>query len=86
MFTLSPSASGGRITPAPWQAWSKGNAVDWAKESFNVARREIYAMLSTTNDAIDLPDDDAASKACVVRVQMEKAGVRLAALSNRAFQ
>jgi hypothetical protein len=75
----------GRITVAQREAWSKGSAIDWANDSFAVARRAIYAKLPTTNDTIDLPDDYTAGEAAVVRQQLEKAGVRLGALLNRAF-
>jgi len=76
----------GRITSAERETWSKGGAVDWANDSFSVASREIYAKLPATSGTVDLPDDYAASEANVVRTQLVKAGVRLAAVLNRAFR
>jgi hypothetical protein len=74
-----------RITPVERAVWSKGDAVDWANDSFGVASREIYAKLPAGGDTINLSDDYAANEVDVTRTQLEKAGVRLAALLNSAF-
>jgi hypothetical protein len=75
-----------RITLTQRDAWSKGSTVDWANDSFGVASREIYAKLPATSDTINLADNYAAGESDVVRMQLEKAGVRLGALLNRAFR
>jgi len=74
-----------RINPAERELWGLGLAVDRANDSFGVANREIYAKMGDAR-SIDLPDGYAASESAVVRVQLEKAGVRLAEAINAAFK
>jgi hypothetical protein len=80
------------ITPAQARAWAGGRPVDWARESFTQARSVAYdfgsqeprsdaqgrtvVRLGARYDARALP---------VVRLQLSRAGVRLAALLNAAF-
>jgi len=80
----------GRITPENKADWEKGDAQSWALEGFNVARTVAYTLGSKpgcTSDPspITLPPgyDEAARTA--VAPQLEKAGVRLAAILNRAL-
>jgi len=79
-----------RITPENKAAWEKGDAASWAMEGFDIARTSVYTIGSKSGCASDsapitLPPgyDEAARK--VVAVQLEKAGVRLAAVLNHAL-
>ena len=65
------------------RAWSQGSAADWVMESFEVARNDAYALLPQPGArGVYLLDDryvDAAVQD--VRLQLSRAGVRLAAAS-----
>jgi hypothetical protein len=79
------------ITPAEKAAWRKGTPADWARESYGLARSAVYTMGSTpgcgTGAApITLSPAYQAHAQAVARVQLEKAGVRLAAVLNRAAE
>lgn len=74
----------GEITPAQRRRWSRGTPADWARETERVAARIAYG---------DLPQPDArgrvhlgpayvAAATAATRTQLERAGVRLAALLN----
>ncbi len=73
------------LSPQQEQQISRGTATDWANESFALAGREIYARLSQ-NGRVDLPGNYAAQESGVVRLQLARAGLRLAALLNRIFR
>jgi hypothetical protein len=62
-----------------------GTAEDWADESFGVAEREIYARLPERG-TIRLPDDYARRESGVARLQLARAGIRLAAMLNGIFK
>lgn len=77
------------ITPDNKAAWEKGDSQSWALEGFYIARTAIYTIGSKpgcTSDRspVSLPPgyDEAARE--IAAVQLEKAGVRLAAVLNRA--
>jgi hypothetical protein len=77
------------ITPAKKAAWSNGAPADWARESYGLARSVAYTIGSQPGCAtgaapITLSPAYQAQARAVARVQMEKAGVRLAAVLNRA--
>jgi hypothetical protein len=67
------------------QAWSQGRAADWAMESFAVARKDVYGRLPKPSGtgiyALDADYIDAAVQD--VRVQLGRAGVRLAMVLNK---
>ncbi len=75
------------ITPALRREWAKGTTQDWARQSFAVAQAIAYGDLPRPDAAgiYELPPGyvDAASDA--VRVQLERAGIRLAAVLNAAL-
>jgi hypothetical protein len=73
------------ITPAERQAWSKGTAVDWANEAHAIARDQIYPPLRGAR-SLRLPRDYAWREAPVARLQLARAGVRLAWLLNSALK
>ena len=79
-----------RITPENKAAWEKGGPEDWALEGFHVAQSAVYTIGSQpgcTSDPspISLPPGYEAAAREVTTVQLEKAGVRLAAVLNRAL-
>ena len=69
------------LSPQQKQNYSGGNPADWANESLGVARG-IYASLSGPY----LPKDYARRQNAAVKVQLAKAGLRLAAALNRILQ
>jgi hypothetical protein len=79
---------GAQITVAEGKAWVRGSSAAWANESFGIAKRAIYSALAGqggTAVPIILPRDYAAQERSVAAVQLEKAGVRLAAVLNSAL-
>ncbi|HEY6515570.1 MAG TPA: S1/P1 nuclease [Steroidobacteraceae bacterium] len=77
-----------QITPREAEAWRRGGPVDWANESFAIAKHDIYGPLRgahAEDGAIQLPDDYVLRERPVVAEQLEKAGVRLAMVLNRAL-
>ena len=78
-----------KITSAEQAAWSKGNAVSWANECWQIARRNVYADLRGRGGniaSIVLPPDYARKKSAIAAEQLERAGVRLAAILNAVFK
>lgn len=76
------------ITPKRAAAWAKGTPVDWANESFTIAKVQIYKRFNGeggTEAPIILPDDYSTKKNRIVRRQLEKAAVRLASVLNNAL-
>ena len=60
---------------------AQGSVVEWAMESHNVARDHVYTFPSTNR----LDEDYLARMLPIVEAQLGKAGIRLAAVLNRAF-
>jgi len=79
-----------RIKPAQAVAWQQGDAATWAMEAFQVARTTAYRVGSPAgcqSDAAPIAAPagyDAAAQAAVA-LQLERAGVRLASVLNRAL-
>lgn len=71
------------ITPVMVEAWSKSSPIDWANESHLVAERVIYNKLPHMPGVLPTSYERAALP--IVNEQLEKAGVRLAALLNSAL-
>ena len=85
--TVAPALEG-EITAAEKRQWSPGSVVDWANQSFQIARTKIYPTLPGTGgtDApVILSPGYAQRKADITRTQLERAGVRLAALLNETL-
>ena len=66
--------------------WRRGTVEDWTRESFAVAQQLVYGRLPAPDPAtgqyrLDEPYADAAARA--LRRQLQRAGVRLAAVLNR---
>ena len=77
------------ITPMARAAWSRGTIADWANETFGVATTDVYGGVhgsGGTEAPLILPPDYAASRHAVVVKQLERDGVRLAALLNERLK
>ena len=79
-----------QITPADKALWEQGDPKAWAMENYQVAKTVAYTLHSPSGcgaDAVPLPlpagYEAAAKKAAAI--QIERAGVRLALLLNRAL-
>jgi hypothetical protein len=78
-----------QITPAEAKAWSRGDAPAWALETFRLARRDAYALPARptceARRAVSLSPAYEAAAEQDAAMQLEKAGVRLAAVLNRTL-
>lgn len=75
-----------QITPAERTSWSRGTIADWANETFDVAKTDIYRGMQGSGNTyapLVLPPNYAASQHAVVGKQLERAGVRLATILNQ---
>ncbi len=75
----------GGLSPQQKAQMRGAGPVDWANESFHLGEREIYAHLPQRG-TIRLPEDYAKRESGVVRLQLARAGVRLAAMLNQIFK
>jgi hypothetical protein len=73
------------LTPAQKKAWQSGTPASWANESHQIARDEVYA-LTDGRDYLRLPRGYPDAEAPVVKMQLAKAGLRLAWLLNGALR
>lgn len=69
------------ITAQQRRAWSQGSPADWANQAHAIARNQIYPPLQGARE-IRLPRDYGWREAPVARLQLARAGVRLAWLLN----
>jgi hypothetical protein len=77
-----------QITAEEKRLWSQGSVVDWTNQSFQIAKTKIYQTLPGTRGTeapVIMPPDYARRESDIARVQLERAGVRLATLLNKAF-
>jgi hypothetical protein len=65
--------------------WEKGTPKDWANESHRVAVESAYAGVPADGSPPKLDATYVEQNKKVVRLQLERAGVRLAMILNRAF-
>jgi nuclease S1 len=82
-----PVAAGieAQFSAAQKMAMMRGTPADWANESFEIAARDIYANLRSRR-SVRLPRDYAQWQSAIVRLQLERAGLRLAMLLNGIFR
>jgi hypothetical protein len=73
-----------QLTPQQKAQLAKGTPTDWANESFALASTEIYGKLPSGR--INLPPDYSRRELSVTRLQLARAGLRLAAMLNRIFR
>lgn len=79
-----------RITPEDQADWEKGDSESWALEGFGLAKSTVYTLGSKPGCAPDrspvsLPPGYEQAARQAASLQLEKAGVRLAAVLNRAL-
>ena len=76
-----------RISQQDLQAWSLGGPAEWALETFAVGRDHVYGQLPAANERGSYWLTDAYVEMAIrdVAMQLSKAGVRLAAMLNRAL-
>jgi hypothetical protein len=67
------------------QAWARGTPADWANEAHAIARDQIYPPLQGARE-IRLPRDYAWRETQIARLQLARAGVRLAWLLNTTLK
>lgn len=80
----------GRITPADRREWRSDDPAAWAREAFGVAKGVAYTIGSPAGcqqDAapIALPDGYEAKAQAAAMLQLERAGLRLGMVLNRAL-
>lgn len=73
------------LSPQDKAKFASGTPVDWANESFAVAGKEIYARLPPRGP-VRLPRDYTSRERNVVRLQLARAGIRLAMLLNQIYR
>jgi S1/P1 Nuclease len=71
------------ITRTERRRWSQGSAISWANESHRIAARIVYAKLPHSGT---LPDGFEGEVLPIVNKQLERAGVRLAAVLNASLR
>jgi nuclease S1 len=71
------------ISPAEAEKWRMGTPTDWADDSYGVASNLIYGVWP--HGPGNLADSYEQRAIYVVQVQLEKAGVRLAAVLNQSL-
>ena len=79
------AAIGGALSPQQAQAWCSGTPAAWANEAHALARDQIYPPLMGRQQ-LRLPRDYAWREAGIARMQLAKAGVRLAWLLNTVLK
>jgi hypothetical protein len=67
--------------------WSKGSVEDWARDTYDIARRFAYGALPSKDRSGTFRLDEPYEKiaAALADLQLRKAGIRLAHLLNRAL-
>jgi hypothetical protein len=77
----------GGISNEQQRAWSQGTVSDWVMESFGLARRDAYGLLPVQSTRGVYVLDDRYLEAAVedVRLQLSRAGVRLALVLNSTY-
>jgi len=73
------------ISPAQRRAWACGTPIQWANEAHALARDQIYPPLAGRHE-VRLPRDYAWRQAGLARMQLAKAGLRLAWLLNNILK
>jgi len=76
------------ITPKEVAAWSSGTVEQWVDESFHAAQTTVYGLLPAASKGQTVPLGEWYEQMAepVLEQQLEKAGVRLAAILNAGAQ
>jgi len=73
------------LSPQERKAWAQGTQVQWVNEAHAIARDWIYPPLQGRHE-LRLPRDYAERQAAITRMQLAKAGLRLAFLLNSTLK
>ena len=73
------------LSPQERKAWSQGTPAQWADEAHAIARERIYPQLQGRQE-LRLPRDYAWRQAAITRMQLARAGLRLAWLLNTTLK
>ena len=73
-----------QITPQQEAEWKQGTPDDWAMEAFNIAFDDVYGG-PPLSGAVQLDSAYVARAEKDVALQLSRAGVRLAAVLNKAL-
>lgn len=75
------------LTPERRWEWSQGSVAGWAGEAFHIAQENVYGPILRPHpgSALDAVQYKREAEP-VVRLQIERAGVRLATILNEAFR
>jgi len=73
------------LSPQERKSWSQGTPAQWANEAHAIARDRIYPPLQGRYE-LRLPRDYALRQAEITRMQLAKAGLRLAFLLNTSLK
>jgi hypothetical protein len=76
------------ISPELARNWSRGTVTDWAMEAFQIAKDTVYGLLPPTasGQRVELSPSYVREAEPVIKLQIERAGVRLAAILNQTAQ
>jgi len=76
------------ITPERKAEWSSGTVEQWSGESFQIAQRTVYGLLPPAGKGgqVEVGRSYQRMAEPVVELQLEKAGVRLAAVLNESVR
>jgi hypothetical protein len=75
-----------QITPADASEWAGGSPEDWAMEAFKVAKADVYGSPPLSKDQTEHLDSNYVDSAEVdVRLQLSRAGIRLAHMLNTSL-
>jgi S1/P1 Nuclease len=75
-----------QITPQQEAEWKRGNYDDWAIEAFNIAFTDVYGEPPLSKGTLQHLDTAYVTRAEKdVALQLSKAGLRLAAVLNKAL-
>jgi hypothetical protein len=76
------------ITPERKAEWSSGTVAQWCNESFQMAQRTVYGLLPPAgkDGQVEAGLSYQSMAEPVVELQLEKAGVRLAAVLNESVR
>jgi hypothetical protein len=75
-----------RITPEREAEWKQGTYDDWATEAFDIAFTDVYGETPLSKDTLQHLDAAYVERAEKgVALQLSRAGIRLAAVLNKAL-
>ena len=87
-----PRALDRAITPAERSSWRKGSVIDWAHEGWKISRDVTYPLAFGTaacgprpEGRVQVGEAEVARTTPIIRRQIERAGIRIALLLDRAL-